>query len=64
MARSVVLDVLLLTARVPAALPTRTVARARRTLASPAFAAALRRAVRDTVRAVPALTPVRLTVAR
>ena len=64
MPKTVVIDELIVTVRVPADLPDKEAAAARRALLGDAFAGRLRRAVRSAVRAFPALSRVRVTVSR
>jgi hypothetical protein len=62
MAKTVVIDELYITLRVPAGLPD--IAAVRRTLKEPKFLSRLRRAVRAAVRALPQLASCRLKVSR
>ena len=64
MPRTVVLDEVHLTFRIPTTLSAKQVTAIRRTLTSKAFTAALRRAVTNAMKTYPALTPVRLDVTR
>ena len=64
MAKTVVLDELLLTVRVPADLPDAEVDAVRRALESDEFVARLRRAVRTVLVAFPDLAPVRVTLSQ
>jgi hypothetical protein len=64
MAKTVVIDELIVTARVPADLPDKEAAAVRRALLGDAFAGRLRRAIRGAVRAFPELARVRVTVSR
>lgn len=64
MPKTVVIDELHLTVRVPADLPEADAEAVRRTLAGAEFMARLRRAVRLVVRASPELTRVRVTLTR
>jgi hypothetical protein len=64
MAKTVVIDELHLTARVPADLPDADAEAARRTLAGDDFTERLRRAIRAAVRAFPELVAVRVSVTR
>jgi hypothetical protein len=64
MPRTVVLDELHLTFRIPVALPERAVRAIRRVLNSTAFTAAVRRATRAALHGRPALKPVRVVLSR
>jgi hypothetical protein len=64
MAKTVVIDELHLTARVPADLPDADAEAVRRTLAADEFMEQLRRAIRTAARAFPELAAVRLSLAR
>lgn len=64
MAKTVILDELLLTIRVPADLPDAEVEAIRRALESDEFAAHLRRAIRAVLAAFPDLAPTRVTLSR
>ena len=64
MAKTVTLDELHLTLRVPNDLPDDEVETIRRTLAGDDFMSRLRRAVRAALRAVPELNPVRASLTR
>lgn len=64
MSKTVVIDELHLTVRVPADLPEEAAGAVRRALADPAFVARLRAAVRAVVREFPALAPVVVAVSR
>lgn len=64
MAKTVILDELHLTLRVPNDLPDEEVEAIRRTLAGDDFMSRLRRAVRATLRAVPELSAVRASLTR
>lgn len=62
--RTVVIDELHVTVRVPADLPDDEADAVRDTLASAAFAARLRRAVRDVFREFPEMKPARVSLTR
>ena len=64
MPKTVLLDELHLTVRIPADLPAARAAAARGVVAGAAFLVRLRWAVRAAVRAFPELTPVRVRIAR
>ena len=64
MAKTVVLDEVFVTVRIPAALPAAQVRAARRTLSGRAYLTALTNAVRRLVRSHPELAPLRLTLSR
>lgn len=64
MAKTVILDELHLTLRVPNDLPDEEVEAIRRALAGDDFMSRLRRAVRAALRAVPELNPVRASLTR
>jgi len=64
MAKTVIIDELHVTLRVPANLPAARAAAAHRVLTGAAFTARLRRAVRAVVRAYAVLTPVRVALTR
>ena len=64
MARTVVIDELVITVRVPADLPDRAARAVRRALTAGGFRAGVERAVRAVVRAAPALAAARVTVTR
>ena len=64
MAKTVILDELLLTVRVPADLPDAEVDAIRRALESDEFVARLRRSVRTVLAAFPDLAPTRVTLSR
>lgn len=64
MAKTVVIDMLLVTVRVPADLPDRKASAVRRTLAGSVYTARVRRAVAEAVRAYPELTACRVSVSR
>ena len=64
MPKTVVIDELIVTVRVPADLPDPAADAVRQTLAGDAFLRALRRAVRRVVRTDPALAAVRVSVSR
>lgn len=64
MAKSVILDELLLTFRIPADLPDGDVDTIRRVLESDEFLARLRRAIRTVLAAFPELAPSRVTLSR
>ncbi len=64
MAKTVVIDELHLTVRIPADLPEREAEAVRNTLLNDAFMSTLKRAVRHAFRAFPELSAVRLTLTR
>lgn len=64
MPRTVVLDEVHLTFRIPAALPAADVRAIRRALSGKAFPAALRRAVIESLKKYPTLTPVQVEISR
>lgn len=64
MAKSVVIDEVIVTLRVPADLPDAEAAAVRRALLAPGFLGRLRRAVAAALAETPELSAVRVTVAR
>ena len=64
MNRSVIVEQMHLTVRVPATLPDSAVITIRTTLAGAGFVTRIRRAIRAAVRADPTLAPVRISLSR
>ena len=64
MNRTVMIEQIHLTVRVPATLSDATVITIRRTLAGAAFVTRIRRALRAAIRADPTLAPVRISLSR